>query len=123
SDERTRAVFTALLDDGVVMPSVSVWHGRAVLRFSVSNWRTGAAEVSETVAAVDRAASAAGAIAVPTGRGEREPPRAPPGGGRPAAGAPPRPGLPGPPPRARFPPAAGAVRRGQRLAGTDGRAH
>jgi glutamate/tyrosine decarboxylase-like PLP-dependent enzyme len=73
SDERTRAVFTALLDDGVVMPSVSVWHGRAVLRFSVSNWRTGPAEVSETVAAVERAASAARAVAVPTGREERQP--------------------------------------------------
>ena len=45
-DERTLAVFRALLDDGVVMPSASVWHGRAVLRFSVSNWRTGSAEVS-----------------------------------------------------------------------------
>jgi hypothetical protein len=66
-------VFTALLDDGVVMPSVSVWHGRAVLRFSVSNWRTGPAEVSETVAAVERAASAARAVAVPTGREERQP--------------------------------------------------
>jgi glutamate/tyrosine decarboxylase-like PLP-dependent enzyme len=72
-DERTRAVFTALLDDGVVMPSASVWHGRAVLRFSVSNWRTGPAEVSETVAAVERAASAARAIAVLTGREERQP--------------------------------------------------
>jgi hypothetical protein len=56
-----------------VMPSVSVWHGRAVLRFSVSNWRTGPAEVSETVAAVERAASAARAVAVPTGREERQP--------------------------------------------------
>jgi glutamate/tyrosine decarboxylase-like PLP-dependent enzyme len=55
ADERTRAVLAALLDDGVVMPSASVWHGRAVLRFSVSNWRTGPAEVSQTVAAVERA--------------------------------------------------------------------
>jgi hypothetical protein len=58
------------------MPSASVWHGRAVLRFSVSNWRTGPAEVSETVAAVERAASAARAawaVAVPTGREERQP--------------------------------------------------
>jgi glutamate/tyrosine decarboxylase-like PLP-dependent enzyme len=64
-DERTLAVFRALLDDGVVMPSASVWHGRAVLRFSVSNWRTGPAEVSETVAAVERAV---GTVAVPARR-------------------------------------------------------
>jgi len=55
ADDPTRAVLAALLDDGVVMPSASVWHGRAVLRFSVSNWRTGPAEVSQTVAAVERA--------------------------------------------------------------------
>jgi glutamate/tyrosine decarboxylase-like PLP-dependent enzyme len=68
-DERTRAVFTALMDDGVVMPSASMWHGRAVLRFSVSNWRTGPAEVGETVAAVERAARA---VAVPAAREERQ---------------------------------------------------
>jgi glutamate/tyrosine decarboxylase-like PLP-dependent enzyme len=75
SDELTREVFGRLLDDGVVMASASVWHGRAVLRFSVSNWRTGPAEVRETVAAVERAARAVAvpAVAVPAGREEREP--------------------------------------------------
>jgi hypothetical protein len=47
------------------MPSASVWHGRAVLRFSVSNWRTGPAEVSQTVAAVERAVRT---VAVPARR-------------------------------------------------------
>jgi glutamate/tyrosine decarboxylase-like PLP-dependent enzyme len=61
-DERTRAVFAALMADGTVMPSASVWHGRAVIRFSVSNWRTGPDEVQETVAAVRRA------VAVSAGR-------------------------------------------------------
>jgi glutamate/tyrosine decarboxylase-like PLP-dependent enzyme len=69
-DERTRAVFAALLADGVVMPSASTWHGRAVIRFSVSNWRTGPAEVSATVAAVGRAVLA---VAVPVGMDERQP--------------------------------------------------
>jgi glutamate/tyrosine decarboxylase-like PLP-dependent enzyme len=73
SDERTLAVFTHLLDEGVVMPSASVWHGRAVVRFSVSNWRTGPAEVRETVAAVERAARATRVAAVPAGREERGP--------------------------------------------------
>ena len=40
SDDRTRAVFAALLEEGAVMPSASTWQGRAVLRFSVSSWRT-----------------------------------------------------------------------------------
>ena len=39
-----------------VMPSASLWHGRDVIRFSVSSWRTGAAEVRDTVRAVARAA-------------------------------------------------------------------
>ena len=38
------------------MPSASVWHGRTVIRFSVSSWRTGDQEVRDTVAAVARAA-------------------------------------------------------------------
>jgi glutamate/tyrosine decarboxylase-like PLP-dependent enzyme len=56
SDERTREVFGRLLAEGRVMPSASAWHGREVIRFSVSSWRTGPDEVAETVAAVERAA-------------------------------------------------------------------
>lgn len=57
TDERTRAVFGRILDEGVIMPSVSVWHDRAVIRFSVSNWQTGPDEVAATNAAVGRAAA------------------------------------------------------------------
>jgi hypothetical protein len=45
-----------------------VWHDRAVIRFSVSNWRTGPDEVEETVAAV---AAAARSVAAPAAREER----------------------------------------------------
>src|SRR5215218_1798582 len=55
SDQRTRAVFGRLLAEGEVMPSASVWRGCAVIRFSVSSWRTGPAEVRDTVDAVARA--------------------------------------------------------------------
>jgi glutamate/tyrosine decarboxylase-like PLP-dependent enzyme len=56
SDERTREVFDRLVAEGMVMPSAGVWHGRTVIRFSVSSWRTGEQEVRDTVAAVARAA-------------------------------------------------------------------
>jgi hypothetical protein len=39
------------------MPSPSVWQDRAVIRFSVSSWRTGAEEVAQTIVAVERAAA------------------------------------------------------------------
>jgi hypothetical protein len=58
-DERTREVFGRLLADGVVLPSASTWQGCAVIRFSVSSWRTGPAEVRETVDAVARASERA----------------------------------------------------------------
>lgn len=60
SDERTRAVGAALLADGAALASPSTWHGRAVLRFSVSNWLTDAEEAGRTVAAVRRAVDATG---------------------------------------------------------------
>jgi glutamate/tyrosine decarboxylase-like PLP-dependent enzyme len=56
SDERTREVFERVVAEGTVLPSASVWHGRTVIRFSVSSWRTGDLEVRDTVAAVARAA-------------------------------------------------------------------
>jgi glutamate/tyrosine decarboxylase-like PLP-dependent enzyme len=58
SDERTRAVYERIMAEGEIMPSPSAWRGRAVIRFSVSNWQTGADEVAATVAAVTRAAAA-----------------------------------------------------------------
>jgi len=55
SDERTKAVTQALIDDGVVWMSGSRWAGREVLRISVSNWSTDAADVARSVDAVARA--------------------------------------------------------------------
>jgi glutamate/tyrosine decarboxylase-like PLP-dependent enzyme len=55
SDERTRAVTQALIDDGAVWMSGSTWAGRAVLRISVSNWSTDSADVAVSVDAVARA--------------------------------------------------------------------
>lgn len=57
-DARTTAVLDALLAEGVVRPSPSRWRDRAVIRISVSNWQTDAAEVAETVAAFERARAA-----------------------------------------------------------------
>jgi glutamate/tyrosine decarboxylase-like PLP-dependent enzyme len=57
SDARTRAVYQEILAQGEIMPSASVWHGRAVVRFSVSSFRTGPAEVRDTLAALARAAA------------------------------------------------------------------
>jgi len=57
SDERTKAVTQALIDDGVVWMSGSEWAGRAVLRISVSNWSTDAADVAASIDAISRALS------------------------------------------------------------------
>ena len=55
SDERTKAVTRALIEDGVVWMSGSRWRGRDILRISVSNWSTDDADVSTAIAAVARA--------------------------------------------------------------------
>jgi glutamate/tyrosine decarboxylase-like PLP-dependent enzyme len=55
SDERTRAVTQALIEDGVVWMSGSRWAARDVLRISVSNWSTDASDVAVAVDAVARA--------------------------------------------------------------------
>ena len=57
-DQRTTRVTQALIDDGAVWMSGSVWRGRAVLRISVSNWSTDAADVAVSVDAVARALAA-----------------------------------------------------------------
>ncbi|CAN5339170.1 aminotransferase class V-fold PLP-dependent enzyme [soil metagenome] len=59
SDQRTRAVTQALIADGAVWMSGSHWQGRDVLRISVSNWSTDAADVTFSIAAVERAMVAA----------------------------------------------------------------
>ncbi|MDO8384158.1 MAG: pyridoxal-dependent decarboxylase [Microbacterium sp.] len=60
-DERTRAVTDAILADGEVWMSGSEWHGRAVLRLSVSNWQTSERDVSCAIEAVRRATAVLGA--------------------------------------------------------------
>jgi glutamate/tyrosine decarboxylase-like PLP-dependent enzyme len=65
SDERTEAVGRRLLADGTAWMTGSRWHGRAVLRVSVSNWSTGPNDVRRSLDAL-RAAAAGSAD-----RGER----------------------------------------------------
>jgi len=59
-DERTRAVTQAVLADGTAWMSGSRWHGRAVLRVSVSNWATTEDDVRRSLDALDRAVRSVG---------------------------------------------------------------
>jgi len=58
-DERTRSVTQRVLADGTAWMSGSKWHGRDVLRISVSNWTTDGEDVRRPVDAVSRAVAAA----------------------------------------------------------------
>jgi len=58
SDDRTRRVTQAVIDGGAVWMSGSHWAGRDILRISVSNWTTDAADVAASVDAVARALAA-----------------------------------------------------------------
>ena len=49
-DDRTRAVVDAMLADGTAWTTGSRWHGRAVLRVSVSNWSTTVDDVATSLA-------------------------------------------------------------------------
>lgn len=55
-DARTDRVLARLLDDGTAWISGSTWHGRRVMRISVSNWSTTDDDVTRTLDAVRRAA-------------------------------------------------------------------
>jgi hypothetical protein len=55
-DARTRAVTERLLADGTAWMSGSRWHGRDVLRVSVSNWSTDDSDIAESLDPVRRAA-------------------------------------------------------------------
>ena len=55
SDERTRAVTQAVIEDGTVWMSGSRWQDREVLRISVSNWSTDDEDIRRSVDAVRRA--------------------------------------------------------------------
>jgi glutamate/tyrosine decarboxylase-like PLP-dependent enzyme len=54
SDDVTREAARRLLADGTAWMTPSTWHGRAVLRISVSNWRTTEADVDRTLEAIRR---------------------------------------------------------------------
>ena len=60
-DDRTRLVTQQLIADGAAWMSGSRWHDRDILRISVSNWSTDAADVALALAAVERACGAADA--------------------------------------------------------------
>lgn len=53
-DERTEEVVRRLLDDGTAWMTGSRWHGRSVLRVSVSSWATTDEDVERSLAAVRR---------------------------------------------------------------------
>jgi glutamate/tyrosine decarboxylase-like PLP-dependent enzyme len=57
-DATTRDVTARILADGKVWMSGSRWHGRDVLRISVSNWSTGADDVDTAAEAVKQALEA-----------------------------------------------------------------
>lgn len=57
NDERTRDVVARVLADGTAWMSGSRWHGRAVLRVSVSGWATTDADVRASLAALARASA------------------------------------------------------------------
>ena len=54
-DAQTQALSERLWSDGEVLAMTSRWHDRTVVRFSVSNWATDAAQVRRTIDAVARA--------------------------------------------------------------------
>lgn len=54
-DAATEALSERLWHEGEVLAMTSRWHDRAVVRFSVSNWQTDAAQARRTVDAVARA--------------------------------------------------------------------
>ncbi|MFB7462510.1 pyridoxal phosphate-dependent decarboxylase family protein [Streptomyces sp. NPDC056224] len=55
NDERTERVIARLLDDGTAWISGSTWHGRRVMRISVSNWSTTEDDVRRALDAIRRA--------------------------------------------------------------------
>lgn len=60
SDERTQAVVQGMLEDGTAWMTGSRWHGRAVLRISVSDWSTDADDVRRSLDALGRVAAVSG---------------------------------------------------------------
>jgi glutamate/tyrosine decarboxylase-like PLP-dependent enzyme len=61
ADAFTRDVVDRVQDDGTCWLSGSTWHGRAVMRISISGWTTSEADADRSVAAILRAVERAGA--------------------------------------------------------------
>ncbi|MFG2987742.1 pyridoxal phosphate-dependent decarboxylase family protein [Streptomyces sp. NPDC048257] len=59
-DARTDRVLARLLDEGTAWISGSTWHGRRIMRISVSNWSTSDEDVARTLDAIRRASHASG---------------------------------------------------------------
>ena len=55
-DERTRKIVERVQADGTCWMGGTVWHGRALMRISVSNWATTTDDVDRSVAAILRCA-------------------------------------------------------------------
>jgi glutamate/tyrosine decarboxylase-like PLP-dependent enzyme len=55
-DERTREVIARVQADGTAWMGGTVWHGKAAMRISVSNWSTTEADADASVEAIVRAA-------------------------------------------------------------------
>ncbi|CAA9361849.1 MAG: Aromatic-L-amino-acid decarboxylase [uncultured Nocardioidaceae bacterium] len=60
SDEQTERVVARLLAEGTTWMTGSTWHGRKVLRISVSNWSTTDEDVARCLDSVRRAAAVSG---------------------------------------------------------------
>jgi glutamate/tyrosine decarboxylase-like PLP-dependent enzyme len=59
SDERTREVIRRVQEDGTCWLGGSLWHGKAAMRVSVSNWSTREADIDLSAEAILRAAGQA----------------------------------------------------------------
>jgi glutamate/tyrosine decarboxylase-like PLP-dependent enzyme len=55
TDDRTEEVVRRMLEDGTAWMTGSTWHGRSVLRISVSNWSTTEQDVERSLDAIRRA--------------------------------------------------------------------
>ncbi len=55
SDEKTREVIAKVQAEGVCWMGGTVWHGRAAMRISVSNWSTTERDVAKSVASIWKA--------------------------------------------------------------------
>jgi hypothetical protein len=62
SDERTRAVISAVQRDGTCWLGGTIWHGVAAMRISVSGYATSESDGDRSVSAILRANEGAGGV-------------------------------------------------------------